>query len=220
LVLLTVAYSIVVTAPLFPTWTFWLLIASVIPCAIFARWSVRGVLPDAGNVSKNKLLDVKLLIRRTTSIALVAALVCLCGLSVRGNMLDHFLRWLFTNNKVSIVASGALAAMFAGDLIVAMIVKPYVTGLSKKDPAGEHLSRAGAQIGWIERAVFFAFVAGGQPAAAVLALTAKSVTRLPSLREGQEGFVEYVIIGSMVSIFVALFAAVVTRLAIGLHPIS
>jgi hypothetical protein len=179
---------------------------------------VRGVLADAP--TKNKLPDLRLVIRRSASIALVVALVFLCGLAVRGNMPDHFFRWLFANHKVSIVASGALAAMFAGDLVVAVIVKPYVSGISKKDPAGEHLSRAGAQIGWIERAVFFAFVAGGQPAAAALALTAKSVTRLPSLREGQEGFVEYVIIGSMVSIFVALFAAVVTRLAIGLPPIS
>ena len=58
----------------------------------------------------------------------------------------------------------------------------------------------GRYIGWFERAVLFAFVIGGAPEAAAIALAAKSFARFPTFREHQEGFAEYFLIGSLASI--------------------
>lgn len=80
------------------------------------------------------------------------------------------------------------------------------------------LADAGRYIGWFERAVLFAFVIGGEPEAAAVALAAKSFARFPTFREHQEGFAEYFLIGSLASIALAVAAAAATRAALGIGP--
>jgi hypothetical protein len=65
----------------------------------------------------------------------------------------------------------------------------------------------------------FAFIAGGQPSAAALAITAKTLVRIPDLQSHPKAFVEYVLIGTYASLLVALTFAVFVRLALGLSPL-
>ena len=109
--------------------------------------------------------------------------------------------------------------MFVGGAIVAWLLAPFTKALRRNgedDPPDLHsLANAGRYIGWFERAILFAFVLGGEPQAAALALAAKSFARFPTLREHHEGFAEYFLIGSLGSLAIALGTAFATRTAIG-----
>jgi len=126
---------------------------------------------------------------------------------------------LVTNDAVSVVLSGLLAASFVGQEFVVPLIRPFAQTLSAANESLEDIGHTSAYIGWIERALVFTFAAGGQPAAAALAITAKTLVRIPDLGSHPKGFVEYVLIGTLGSLLVALTFAIVVRLAFGLPPI-
>jgi len=108
--------------------------------------------------------------------------------------------------------------VFLGGSLVSWILSPFTNALPEKGHSRPSLANAGRYIGWFERTVLFAFVIGGEPQAAAVALVAKSFARFPVLRDDEEGFAEYFLIGSLVSITVAVGAATGTRAALGIGP--
>lgn len=128
-------------------------------------------------------------------------------------------RELVANDAVSVVLSGLLASSFVGQELVVPLLRPFAQTLSAANENLDEIGHTSAYIGWIERAPAFAFVAGGQSAAAALAITAKTLVRIPDLDKHPKGFVEYVLIGTLASLLVALTVAVAVRLALGLSPI-
>lgn len=122
------------------------------------------------------------------------------------------------SNDVALVATGLFACVFLGGSFVAWVLSPFTAKLDEEDEPRSTLENAGRYIGWFERAVLFAFVMGGAPEAAAIALAAKSFARFPTFREHQEGFAEYFLIGSLASIAVAVAVAAATRGALGIGP--
>lgn len=122
------------------------------------------------------------------------------------------------SDRVALAATGLTAAVFIGGSLVAWILTPFTVALEKtgETPTVPSLSNAGRYIGWFERAVLFAFVIGGEPEAAAVALAAKSFARFPTLSEHHQGFAEYFLIGSLASIAIAVAAAAATRAALGI----
>jgi len=125
---------------------------------------------------------------------------------------------LITNDALSIVLSGVLAASFVGQELVVPFIRPFARTLSAANEDIENIGHSSAYIGWVERALVFAFATGGQPAAAALAITAKTLVRIPDLEKHPKGFVEYVLIGTLASLLVALAFAIIVRLALGRSP--
>jgi len=125
---------------------------------------------------------------------------------------------LVLEDRTAIVFNGGLAAVFLGGAVVGLIVKPIATSFEKSDVAVPKLLHVGAHVGHIERLLFFVFIAGGESAAAALALTAKSLVRLPSMSEEMDQ-AEYYLVGTLSSAVVCLVAAVGTRLVLGLAPL-
>jgi hypothetical protein len=151
--------------------------------------------------------------------ALLVTASCLLAMNTKD--LGDAIRTAIDSNAFVVVASGALAAVFLGGSVVAWVLSPF-TELLAKEEAPEKLNslkHAGTLIGWLERALFFALLAGGAPEAAAVALTAKSVARFPLLSQHQEGFAEYFLIGTLASLVVALAAAVAVRAAVGLGAV-
>lgn len=130
------------------------------------------------------------------------------------DILDAFVE----DDAVAFAISGLLACVFLGGAVVSWILSPFTGALEKKGVARSSLTNAGRYIGWFERAVLFAFVIGGEPQAAAIALAAKSFARFPTLRDEEEGFAEYFLIGSLASLAVAVAAAAATRAALGIGP--
>jgi hypothetical protein len=124
------------------------------------------------------------------------------------------------SDQVAIAGTGLVATVFLGGSVVAWILKPFTRALGKHERATEMqgLADAGRYIGWFERAVLFAFVIGGEPEAAAVALAAKSFARFPALSEHHRGFAEYFLIGSLASLTLAVAAAAATRAALGIGP--
>jgi hypothetical protein len=120
------------------------------------------------------------------------------------------------SNSAALVISGLFGCVFLGGALVAWILSPFTDSLANGGCSRPSLTNAGRYIGWFERTLLFAFVIGGEPQAAAVALAAKSFARFPVLRDEEEGFAEYFLIGS--SIAVAVGAATGTRAALGIGP--
>jgi len=128
------------------------------------------------------------------------------------------LNTLLEDDSVAFTISGLAGCVFIGGAVVTWILSPFTEGLERGGHDRPSLTNAGRYIGWFERAVLFAFVIGGEPQAAAVALAAKSFARFPSLRDDEEGFAEYFLIGSLASIAIAVGAAMGTRAALGIGP--
>lgn len=110
----------------------------------------------------------------------------------------------------AMLASGALiAAVHASGIAIGMLL----VGL-KPDAAQEvaGLPEGGLYIGWLERALTLLLVAIGQPAGVGLLLTAKSILRFGDIKDSRDrARAEYIMIGTFLSIGVALAIGVVAR---------
>ncbi|MEV0270561.1 hypothetical protein AB0H43_17405 [Hamadaea sp. NPDC050747] len=126
---------------------------------------------------------------------------------------------VLADDRVAIVVSGLLLAVFTGGDFVATAVRPLIRRLAERGADIHQIVPTSAYIGWIERTLVFTFVAGGHPEAAALAVAAKSLTRLPNVDQHPAGFGEYVLVGTLSSLLVAALTAVVVRLALGLSPV-
>jgi len=126
---------------------------------------------------------------------------------------------LADNNKFAIVVSGLLLAAFAGNDLVLIVVRPYIQVLEAE---GENLSTlmpVGLHIGWIERSLTFAFICGGFPEAAALAIAARSLARLPEVQRHTGTFAQYVVVGTLANLAIATAIGVLVRLCLRLPPL-
>jgi hypothetical protein len=124
------------------------------------------------------------------------------------------------SDHAAIAGTGVVATVFLGGEMVAWVLKPFTRALGQTEEAEnvQSLAYAGRYIGWFERAVVFAFVIGGEPEAAAVALAAKSFARFPILSDRHKGFAEYFLIGSLASLTIAVALAAATRAALGIGP--
>ena len=143
------------------------------------------------------------------------ALLALAAVVVdAGAAADGVEQALASDEAITIAALG-LAAVFVAGSAVAALLTPLTARLARSEDVAS-LASAGTYIGWLERTVFFACIVGGSPEAAAIALTAKSVARFPTFPRHEEGFAEYVLIGSLASLIAAAAPALVARAVLGL----
>lgn len=155
----------------------------------------------------------------TPALAAGMVLAAFAAATTNASEAGHAIKAVVENDQVALGVIGLTACVFVGGAFVAWVLAPFTKTLRRsgeEDPPDLHsLANAGRYIGWFERAILFAFVLGGEPQAAALALAAKSFARFPTLREHHEGFAEYFLIGSLGSLAIALGTAFATRAAIG-----
>lgn len=128
----------------------------------------------------------------------------------------HVVRtFLRDRHEVVVYVSGSGIATFVAGSAIAFLLCPLQEELVKKGETLASLRNAGTYIGWLERTVFFVLFVAGEPGAAGLALTAKSIARFPTLPDHKEGFAEYFLIGTLLSVALSGAAAIVVRLVLG-----
>lgn len=128
--------------------------------------------------------------------------------------------FLRDRHEVVVYVSGFGVATLVAGSVIAFFLRPLQEELANKGEALSSLTNAGTYIGWLERAVFFGLFVAGEPAAAALALTAKSIARFPTLPDHKEGFAEYFLIGTLLSVALSAAAAVGVRLVLGLPALK
>ncbi len=211
-------YAAFILSPTFPDWQFWFLLTVTLVVTLSTR-RVANSNPDwaAQTLTEDRTSSWQLTLREAAPI-LAALIIALTTALVLGPAtLRHAFQATVQDDHLAIVTTGALAAIFVGGIIVSFVLTPFAQALGDRGEDLPSLKNAGSHIGWFERALLFAFIYGGQPEAAAVALAAKSFARFPSLGQHHEGFAEYFLLGSLSSITVALAAAVGTRAALGLE---
>ncbi|GAB3486179.1 DUF3307 domain-containing protein [Marinomonas epiphytica] len=105
-------------------------------------------------------------------------------------------------------------------VLVGEVLFKWSKEVSSEDVSGEEkvgLENAGKYIGYIERILILTFVLTSQYSAIGFVLAAKSIFRMGDLREnGERKFTEYVMVGTLFSVTVALFCGLVLKYAVGI----
>ena len=115
--------------------------------------------------------------------------------------------------------------MFGCHLMIGQAVKPLVEKITEKinsqafDAGVKDFIESGPHVGWIERFILFAFLTSGNPAAAALVVTAKSLARFPEIRQAEKLVGDYYLVGTLTSVAAAVFVSGATRMALGMPPI-
>jgi len=109
-----------------------------------------------------------------------------------------------------------VAVIFGGGYLIRSLVSSLAANVKSHSPerASEQLQNAGLYIGWLERFLVVTALLVQSPATVGLILTAKSIARYPEFKI--ERFAEYFLIGTLLSISMALLAgALLSKLLFG-----
>jgi len=114
------------------------------------------------------------------------------------------------STPVEVVTVGVLAllAIFVGGSLVGTVLGRL--HLDTAESVGQSIPNAGRYIGWLERGLIFTVIVAGMPSAAALVIGVKTAARFPQF-EKEERFVEYYLIGTLLSLSIALAAALAAR---------
>lgn len=209
-------YGAYVSAPLFPGGKFWLIIAAILAVHTVLRLIIGA---QHTNISRRvQQVAIRSASRSIAFIILMFAAVLFGILIVVGhNGVYSVGRFVFDNRTV-LVLTGGLVAVFIGGAAIGLIVRPLTKSMDVSEISVPRLLHVGANVGHAERLLLFILIVGGAPEAAVLALTAKSLVRLPSISSDMNQ-AEYYLVGTLSSATASLVAAIATRLALGLSPL-
>ena len=102
-----------------------------------------------------------------------------------------------------------IGVVFGGGYLIRDLTRGMAESIKNQSPAesGEELQNAGLYIGWLERFLVVTALLLHSPATVGLILTAKSIARYPEFKSKR--FAEYFLIGTLLSIAVALLGGIV-----------
>ncbi|MFI6759403.1 hypothetical protein ACIBF5_09705 [Micromonospora sp. NPDC050417] len=151
---------------------------------------------------------------------LLAGTLMISGLTFAGSHATDVIRDLVLRDEWAVILSGFLIAVFTGNELVVLILRPYLGALTEHGEDVTKIIPLGVYLGWVERALVFIFITAGQPEAAALAIAAKSLARLPEVhRHDGTGFGQYVTVGTLTSLLVSVATGLTVRVALGLSPL-
>jgi len=127
-----------------------------------------------------------------------------------GDLLQIVNRGRAVENKFLVVPIVYIAVVFGGGYLIRFLTKSLTESVKNrhegKAESGEELENAGLYIGWLERFLVLTAILLQSPATVGLILTAKSIARYPEFET--ERFAEYFLIGTLLSISLALLGGV------------
>jgi hypothetical protein len=109
-----------------------------------------------------------------------------------------------------------VGVIFGGGYLIRFLVGSLAADVDSNSPGStnEQLQNAGLYIGWLERFMVITALLLQSPATVGMILTAKSIARYPELKS--QRFAEYYLIGTLLSISMALFGgALLAKLIFG-----
>jgi len=99
-----------------------------------------------------------------------------------------------------------VAVVFAGGYLIRDLTRNLTAGMERPGETAEQVRNAGMYIGWLERFLVVTAILVQSPALVGLILTGKSIARFPELKER---FAEYFLIGSLLSIGLAVLGGLI-----------
>ena len=99
-----------------------------------------------------------------------------------------------------------VAVVFAGGYLIRYLTRNLAARVEKPGETAEEVKNAGMYIGWLERFLVVTAILVQSPSMVGLILTGKSIARFPELKER---FAEYFLIGTLLSIGLAVLGGLV-----------
>jgi hypothetical protein len=99
-----------------------------------------------------------------------------------------------------------VGVIFAGGYLIRYLTRNLSAGIEKPGETAEQVKNAGMYIGWLERFLVVTAILVQSPSMVGLILTGKSIARFPELKER---FAEYFLIGTLLSIGLAVIGGLV-----------
>lgn len=161
-----------------------------------------------GLVSSAKLADsasvflLDQVLHVSTIIALAWFLIWPTWATLRSQL--SWSRW--TGEKVLEAGIVYVAVIFAGGYLIRYLTRNLTAGITKQGETAEQVENAGMYIGWLERFLVVTAILVQSPSMVGLILTGKSIARFPELKER---FAEYFLIGTFLSIGLAVLGGLV-----------
>jgi hypothetical protein len=152
----------------------------------------------------------------TVLVALVGTLL-VALVSSRGAKAFDLVTGAVADHRWSVVLSGMIAAVFVGDDLIRLVVRPFVRDLRAQGVDVTDFAATSAHIGWLERTLVFVLIAGGQADAAALGITIKALFRISTDRS--RDLTEYYLVGTLTSVVLATVVAIIVRVGLGLSPL-
>jgi hypothetical protein len=213
ILLCSAGYSLYITLHLLSNWKGWTLLPGTVIVAVAFSYIVKS--PIQSLPSPNWPMISKI-VGRAALLVTLGAVVVFVDRGTKGIIeIAHFV----AGDNIAVVISGFLIAVFCGNDIVVILTRSIFIDQSDCSEGVGIGSVASKYVGWLERALVFALIVGGQPSAAALAITAKSLARVPDLQQHQRGLAEYFLVGTLSSVIVALGTAIIVRLSLGLDAL-
>jgi hypothetical protein len=111
-----------------------------------------------------------------------------------------------TGERVLEAAIVYVTVLFAGGYLIRYLTRNLTAGIEKPGETQEQVKDAGMYIGWLERFLVVTAILVQSPSMVGLILTGKSIARFPELKER---FAEYFLIGTLLSIGLAMLGGLV-----------
>jgi hypothetical protein len=111
-----------------------------------------------------------------------------------------------TGDKILEAGIVYVAVIFAGGYLIRYWTRNLSAGIEKPGETAEQVENAGMYIGWLERFLVMTAILVQSPSMVGLILTGKSIARFPELKER---FAEYFLIGTLLSIGLAVIGGLV-----------
>ncbi|MGH9682215.1 MAG: DUF3307 domain-containing protein [Candidatus Acidiferrales bacterium] len=144
------------------------------------------------------------------TVALAAALIVRAPLAELRPVLGALRR---VDERVLLLFVVYAGVIFAGGYLIRFLTRPMMgharAGDSQTQESRSQLNNAGMYIGWLERFLVLTALLLHSPATVGLIIAAKSIARYPEFKD--ERFAEYFLIGTLLSIGIAIFGGVVLQ---------
>jgi len=123
-----------------------------------------------------------------------------------GTLKSQFSWSTATGDRVLEAGIVYVAVVFAGGYLIRYLTRNLSAGIEKRGETAEQVKNAGMYIGWLERFLVVTAILVQSPSMVGLILTGKSIARFPELKER---FAEYFLIGTLLSIGLAVLGGLV-----------
>jgi Protein of unknown function (DUF3307) len=202
LLVLVVCVAVFISLEMVTSFWFWMAACVYIAAHVGIDRAKQGLVSTAKLADSASVFLLDQVAHVCTSIALAWFLIRPTWATLRSQ-----LSWsTATGDKVLEAGIVYVAVLFAGGYLIRYLTRNLTAGIKKPGETAEQVENAGMYIGWLERFLVVTAILVQSPSMVGLILTGKSIARFPELKER---FAEYFLIGTLLSIGLAVIGGLV-----------
>jgi hypothetical protein len=202
---ITLALVAAMNPGLVVTWTFQLVLLALCLVHLLLDWA-KFALANRGSIPDNVWSFTA---DQTAHLATITGATLLIARPSWQSVATYLQKIRLEQDKLLLVAVIYIAVIFCGGYFIRFLIRPlWQEKPGESTQEHDEVVNAGLYIGWLERFLALTAVFLQSPGAVGLILAAKSIARYPELKSPGR-FVEYFLIGTLLSISIAIVGGVI-----------